>query len=124
MYSQSQIFLLFFIIGIIISLFFDFFKVLRKSFKTSDFITILEDILYLFVVGIFITFCIFKLNNGELRLFIFLAIFSGIIVYSLTISNFCVIILYTFMNILIKILSFPFFVLKNTFALFKKKEKS
>lgn len=52
MYSQSQIFLLFFIVGIIISLIFDFFKVLRKSFKTPDFFTIIEDIIYLFLVRI------------------------------------------------------------------------
>lgn len=50
MYSQVQIFLLFFIIGIVISILFDFFKVLRKSFKTPDYITIIEDIIYLFLI--------------------------------------------------------------------------
>ena len=79
MYSQSQIFLLFFIVGIIISLIFDFFKVLRKSFKTPDFFTIIEDIIF----GLFITFSIFKLNDGQIRMFIFIAIFSGISMYSL-----------------------------------------
>ena len=48
-FSQEEIFLLFFIIGIIIGLIFDFFKVLRKSFKTKDIITFIEDLLFLFV---------------------------------------------------------------------------
>lgn len=50
MYSQAQIFLLFFIIGIIIGLLFDFFRVLRKTFKTPDFFTTIQDIIFLFTV--------------------------------------------------------------------------
>lgn len=55
MYSQAQIFILFFIIGITIGLMFDFFRVLRKSFKTPDFITIIQDIIFLFLAR-FITY--------------------------------------------------------------------
>ena len=43
-FSQEQVFIFFFIIGIIIGCIFDFFKVLRKSFKSSDIITFIEDI--------------------------------------------------------------------------------
>lgn len=52
MYSQAQIFILFFIIGITIGLMFDFFRVLRKSFKTPDFITTIQDIIFLFLTRI------------------------------------------------------------------------
>ena len=57
-FSQEQVFIFFFIIGIIIGMIFDIFKVLRKAFKTSDKITFFEDLLfiviatYLFVLGI------------------------------------------------------------------------
>ncbi len=50
MYTQSQIFLLFFVIGIIIGIIFDFFRALRKSFKTSDLITTLQDVLFIFLI--------------------------------------------------------------------------
>ena len=40
---QAYLFLIFTINGIIIVLFFDIFRILRKSFKTSDIITYLQD---------------------------------------------------------------------------------
>ena len=95
-FSQEQIFIFFFIIGIIIGILFDIFKVLRKTFKTSDFVTFIEDLIFLFLSGNLIISGILKLNSGEVRFFLFLGIFFGILSYILTISNLCVIILYTF----------------------------
>ena len=92
-FSQEEIFLLFFIIGIIIGLIFDFFKVLRKSFKTTDIITFVEDLLFLCISGGLVVFSIIKLNGGEVRFYLFLGIFFGVLIYSLTISNLYVIIL-------------------------------
>ena len=110
-FSQEQVFIFFFIIGIIIGCIFDFFKVLRKSFKYSDIITFIEDIIsaFLIITGII------KLNNGEVRFFLFLGIFFGVLVYSLTISNLYVIILYTFVELCKKILKIPFCCLKTVF---------
>ncbi len=114
-FSQEQIFIFFFIIGIIIGLIFDIFKVLRKSFKTPDIITFIEDLIFIIVSGI-LTICgIIKLNRGEVRFFLFLGIFFGIIIYILTISNLCVIILYIFVETCKKILKIPFCCLKNIF---------
>ena len=98
-FSQEEIFLLFFIIGIIIGLIFDFFKVLRKSFKTTDIITFVEDLLFLCISGGLVVFSIIKLNGGEVRFYLFLGIFFGVLIYSLTISNLYVIILYEFIKI-------------------------
>ena len=92
-FSQEQVFIFFFIIGIIIGCIFDFFKVLRKSFKSSDIITFIEDIIFLIISAFLIITGIIKLNNGEVRFFLFLGIFFGVLVYSLTISNLYVIIL-------------------------------
>ena len=114
-FSQEQIFIFFFIIGIIIGLIFDIFKVLRKSFKTPDLITFIEDIIFIILSGL-LTICgIIKLNGGEVRFFLFLGIFFGILIYILTISNLCVIILYTFVETCKKILKIPFYCLKNIF---------
>ena len=46
-FSQEQIFIFFFIIGIIIGILFDIFRVIRKSFKTPDTLTFIEDLLFL-----------------------------------------------------------------------------
>lgn len=105
-FSQEEIFLLFFIIGIIIGLIFDIFKVLRKSFKTNDLVTFVEDLIFLATSGVLIVFGIIKLNGGEVRFYLFLGIFFGILIYSLTISNLYVIILYEFVKICKKVFAF------------------
>lgn len=46
-FSQGQIFIVFFIIGVCIGMFFDFFRALRKTFDTSDFGTMIEDIIFM-----------------------------------------------------------------------------
>ena len=74
-FSQEQLFLLFSIIGIIIGFLFDVFRAIRKAFKTSDIITFAQDLLFLICSGSLIVLGIIKLNNGEIRFFLFLGIF-------------------------------------------------
>lgn len=45
--SQGQIFIVFLIIGLCLGLFFDVFRALRKTFKTTDFVTYIEDITFM-----------------------------------------------------------------------------
>ena len=97
--SQEQTFILFFIIGLIIGIIFDFFRAIRKNFKSSDFTTLIEDIAFLSIISFLVIFSIIRINGGEVRFYLFLGIFFGILIYSLTISNLCVIIL----NIIVKI---------------------
>lgn len=87
-FSQGYLFLIFILVGIIIGLLFDFFRILRRTFKTSDFITYIQDILFWILSGIILIYSIFVFNNGELRAYIFLSIFIGIITYMLTISKY------------------------------------
>ena len=119
-YTQEQIFIFFFIIGIIIGFLFDIFRVLRKSFNTPDLITLIEDILYLSITGVLIIYSIIKLNNGNIRFFIFVAIFLGILIYSLTISKLCVIIFYVIVESCKKIFLFPILLIKKIINKIKK----
>ena len=123
-FSQEQVFILFFIIGIIIGLIFDLFRVIRKCFKVPDYITLIQDILFFISSGVILILGILKINNGEIRLFLFLAIFFGMLIYFLTISNMYVIILYEIMNLCKKILKIPFLcfkkIYKSTINLIKK----
>lgn len=120
-YSQEQIFIFFFIIGIILGVVFDFFRVIRKSFKISDFSTLIQDIVFLIFSGILIITSIIKLNGGEVRLFLFLGIFFGTLIYLLTISDLCVIIFLVFVKICKKILKIPYKCYKSVIKLNKHK---
>jgi len=85
--NQAYLFLIFTLNGFIIGLFFDFFRILRKSFKTINLITYIEDIIFWILTGFLILYSIFKFNNGEIRFFMFLGIAIGILLYMLIISN-------------------------------------
>ena len=74
--NEFQIFIFFYIIGIIISILFDFFKTLRKEIKHNDTVVIIEDILFLLFSLILISIGIFKINNGIIRFYLFLSILT------------------------------------------------
>ena len=78
---QAYLFLIFTINGIIIGLFFDIFRILRKSFKTSDIITYLQDFIFWIITAIILLYSVFKFSNGEIRLYMFIAVFLGCIIY-------------------------------------------
>ena len=114
--EQLYSFFIFFIIGIIISILFDIFRILRKSFKTTDFITYLEDIIFWILTGCIMLFSIFIFNNGEIRSYVFIGIAIGIISYMLIISRFFVKISVSIIKFIKKILSYPIKLIKNIFT--------
>ena len=46
MQNQAYAFLIFILNGLIVGILFDVFRILRKAFKTSDFITYIQDIIF------------------------------------------------------------------------------
>lgn len=119
-FTQNQIFIIFFVIGLSIGIFYDFFRALRKNIPTSDLITQIEDIIFLVICIITILFAIIKINSGEIRLYVFLAIFLSILLYFLTISKPCAIILNVIVNICKKILIEIFKLVIKPLQLIKK----
>lgn len=87
MQNQAYSFLIFILNGILIGLLFDIFRILRKSFKTPDTLTILQDIFFGITSGAILLYSIFKFNNGELRIYILLGVLIGISVYILAFSK-------------------------------------
>ena len=87
MQNQVYVFIAFILNGFLIGIIFDCFRILRKSFKTPDFVTYIEDILFGIISGLLILYSIFKFNNGELRLYLFLGIFFGLLLYFLVFSK-------------------------------------
>lgn len=120
--NQVYLFFIFIANGIIIGILFDFFRILRKSFKTRDIVTYFEDLLFWILTGFSILYFIFVFNNGEIRLFMFLGIAVGITLYMLIFSSFFikvnVTIITFFKKVIIKIFEFlliPFKFIKKLF---------
>jgi len=72
----------------IIGIFFDIFRILRKSFHTPDIITYIEDILFWLFTGAFLLLVLFKFGDGELRIYNIVGLLVGVIIYILSISKF------------------------------------
>lgn len=85
--NQAYLFLVFSLTGIAIGILFDIFRILRKSFKTPDIITYVEDVLFWILTGILILYNIWYFNNGEIRIYMFFGIIIGVMIYVLTLSN-------------------------------------
>lgn len=124
MNNQAYLFVMFIINGILIGFLFDIFRILRKSFKTDDIITYIEDITFWILTGILTLYFIFKYNNGEIRLYIFLGIIFGILIYILTLSKhiikFSVAVINFIKDIIIKIIKIITYPLKLVANILKK----
>lgn len=88
--SQAYIFLIFIINGIIIAFIFDIFRIFRKSFKTPDWLTYVEDILFWLISCIILAYSIYTYNNGAIRLYMFIGLLIGAIIYIITISKYII----------------------------------
>ena len=117
---QLYVFSIFFLTGCIIGVLFDIFRILRKSFKTSDFVTYIEDIIFWIMSGFILIYSIFIFNNGELRIYLFLGLLLGLVAYLLIISKYfirinvkLILALKSFVVYMIHILLFPFHLLRK-----------
>ena len=122
--EQLKSFFIFFIIGIVISIIFDIFRILRRTFKTSDILTYIEDILFWIISGLTILISIFIFNNGEFRFYIFIGISLGIIIYMLFISKYFIklnmiiisiinSVIYKILKIILKPFKFIFYIIRK-----------
>lgn len=95
--NQAFLFLIFILNGILIGILFDIFRILRRSFKTSDVMTYFQDVLFWILTGFILLYSIFTFSNGEIRFYMFLAIFLGCLIYMLMFSRY-------FINVNVKII--------------------
>ena len=111
--NQGYIFVIFILNGFLIGILFDIFRILRKSFKTKDIVTYIEDILFWIITGVFLLYSVFYFNDGEIRLYMFIAILIGVLLYMLILSSYIV-------KINVKIITFVKNLLQKTFNVFFK----
>ena len=86
--NQAYLFLIFNFNGVFIGLVFDFFRILRQGFKTSNTITYAEDIMFWVISGLSIIYSMVNFSNGALRFFMVIGLIIGFITYILTISKY------------------------------------
>ena len=115
--NQAYLFIVFSLTGVIIGLLFDFFRILRRSFKTSNIITYFEDVLFWILTGALILYNIWYFNNGEIRIYMFLGIIMGGLIYMFTLSNIIISLLSKILISIVKVLELPF---KTLFSIFHK----
>ena len=115
--NQAYLFLVFSLTGVVIGVLFDFFRILRKSIKTSNIITYIEDILFWILTGLLILYNIWYFNDGEIRTFMFIGIIMGILIYMSTLSSILIQIFTKILQTIIKILEIP---IKAIFGIFNK----
>lgn len=122
--NQAFLFIAFIINGILIGIIFDIFRVFRRTFKTTDIITYIEDTIFWIIAGLLTLYFIFCFNNGEIRFYIFLGIFLGIVIYMLLFSKYFIKINVTIINfvksIICKTISIILYPLKLLFKILKK----
>ena len=128
--EQSRNFCLFFIIGLFIGFIFDLFKSFRKNFKTNNLLVDIQDIVFLVISGFLFFKSIIVFNSGNIRFYIFVSTVLGILIYSLTLSESCVIItdvilrtIKLIFRIFLRLLKLPYYFAKKNLKINSKKSK-
>ncbi|HHW31414.1 MAG TPA: spore cortex biosynthesis protein YabQ [Clostridiaceae bacterium] len=139
---QALIFLYSVAGGIAIAFVYDIFRIKRKTVKTSNFITYVEDIIYWLIVALIMFVVLYYGNEGEIRGYIFIGAIIGVILYALLLSRIIMKILLTTIKILgiiiretWRVISYPFkiifrilriparFLLRQSKKIFRKARK-
>ena len=128
--EQSRNFCLFFIIGLFIGFIFDLFKSFRKNFKTNNLCVDIQDIVFLVISGFLFFKSVIVFNSGNIRFYIFVSTVLGITIYSLTLSESCVIIIDVILRFVklifrfvLKLLKLPYYFAKKNLKINSKKSK-
>ncbi len=106
--NQAYLFLIFSLTGVEIGILFDFFRILRRTIKTGNIVTYIQDILFWILTGILVLYNIWYFNNGEIRIYMFLGIIIGTLIYMSTLSNISVKLFTKILSMIIKALEIPF----------------
>jgi len=122
--NQAYIFFVFILNGILIGILFDLFRILRKSFKTPDIITYVQDVVFWLLTGLLTLFFLFQFQYGALRLYVLIGILAGVSIYLLTISKYFILLNVTIIkfikDIIRKIISILIYPIKVLLRLLRK----
>lgn len=112
--------MIFILNGVLIGIIFDTFRILRRSFKTPNFITYIEDTLFWILSALIVMYSLFVFNNGQFRGYIFIGLFLGIAIYMLFFSKFIIKISVKIISVIKKVISIIFKILSYPIGLLYK----
>lgn len=104
--SQLHSFFIFILVGFLIGILFDIFRISRRTFKTSNIVTNIEDVLFWILSGLLFIFSLFKFNNGNIRVYILVGLIIGISIYMLIFSKIVINTLVKIVTIIKRIISY------------------
>ena len=110
--NQAHIFIYTIVVGAILGLIFDFFRIMRRKGNTKDVLVYIQDIIFWLIVTVVIIVTTFLINNGELRGYMIFGYILGGIFYILLFSK-----------VIRKIFSSIFDFIENVFSILLKKIK-
>lgn len=103
--------------GIAIALIYDIFRIKRKAFKTGNLAIYIEDLLYWLLVAVIMFIMVYYSNEGELRSYLFIGAFLGVVFYAMLLSKPVMNSSIFIINIIRKIFKTVYFVVSYPFRL-------
>jgi len=73
--------------GMAVALLYDIFRIFRRTVKTGVLAAYIQDLLYWLLAAIIMFMTIYYSNDGELRAYLFLGAFLGVLLYALIFSR-------------------------------------
>lgn len=108
---QVYIFLLANFAGALVGMIWDIFRVKRKLVQTSDIVVYIEDILYWLIISVVLFLLMYYSKECELRSYILLGLFIGVVMYMCTLSKYVLLILEKIIIIIYRCIVFPISIL-------------
>lgn len=122
--NQVYVFFCSILIGAVLTLIFDCFRLMRRNKKTRDLIVYIQDILFWIIVAIVIIISAFITNSGELRGYMFIGYILGSMFYLLLFSRLILKIFGTVFDKIDLVFEKIFYFLRKILKKFKFKKKN
>ena len=114
--QQLYSLLIYLLSGFFVGILFDIFRILRKTFKTPDIVTYIEDILFWLLTGLYLIYISLNVSDGQIRIYNIIGLIIGIITYLLLFSK-------IFIKVNVKIMKIILFPIKKLFSILSKMTK-
>jgi hypothetical protein len=118
--SQTIDFMQFMIVGGLLAIVFDIFRAYRRYKKTSRKFVMIQDIIFFLIALLILIFSIVLLLDNSLRLYLFIAIFLGILIYLNFFSKFVIKIYINIFKLYNRVLIFFLLPFNLVFQVFKE----
>ena len=117
-------FFVFIFVGIIISIVFDVFRTFRMRKIYSDRMVAMQDILFWLITAVIVSGAIILFLKEKLRLYIFIAMFLGSIIYMLYFSRYIILLFNFIFKYIEKVINFIFVPFKFLYKIVEKTVKT